>query len=90
MRTHDRIGGDQAGSHAVGQAAAALPARAAALAVAALACWAVTIAGLLLFPPSGIALGAVAALATAGWLRCRRALDAIARATARSALPEGW
>jgi hypothetical protein len=73
-----------------GRAVDARRMRANALAVAALACWVAALAGLLLFPPSSIALAALATLATAAWRRQRRALDAIARATARAAVPEGW
>jgi hypothetical protein len=83
-------GSSQAVDGGSSQAVDAWRLRAGALAVAALAGWAAAVAGLLLFPPSSIALAALATLATAAWRRHRRALDAIARATARTAVPEGW
>jgi hypothetical protein len=89
MRTRDGIGLGLAATRArnmLGDQRA----RAGALAVATLACWAVTVAGLLVFPPSGIALAALATLTTTSWRRSRRAVDAISRADARAALPEGW
>jgi len=94
MRTRDGIGVDLAAAPArdapARDALGEQRARAAALAVATVACWAVTVAGLLVFPPSGIALAALATLTTTSWRRSRRAVEAIARAGERSALPEGW